>query len=69
MKVIKIVEILLLSISALSYLGSHLIVVLSRYIDYFIWFGFDVSKSLVVDILLVIALAIPLLIIVLILKD
>lgn len=67
MKPIKIIEILLLALSMVSYIGSHLIVVLAKYASSFIWFGIPMSKSLVIDICLIFAIGIPLVIIFIIL--
>lgn len=66
---IKIIEILLINLSLLCYLGSHLILSYFYFMREVKFFGSIYSLNLVVDILLAISIAVPLIVVILILKD
>ena len=65
----RIAEVLLLSISLLSFLSSHFFQVLRRYFPFALFFGVQISLGLFVDVLLTISILLILTVITIILKE
>ena len=69
MKWIKIVEVLLICISALCFLGSHLLFAYSIKTRQALFFGVYISVHMFMEFLVLVSLMLPLTVIVLIMKD
>ena len=69
MNKIKIIEIVLLSVSTICFIGSHFTLLLTEATTGYLFFGISLEVNVFVDTLLGISIIIPIIIIILILKE